>query len=65
MKNMMVEGAPKQILSDGEVWYGVGFNKFWDREDRYEFNEDGLVNPIEKVGDEWLSLDRGEGCVPV
>ncbi|KAL4930919.1 isocitrate lyase/PEP mutase family protein [Aspergillus undulatus] len=45
LKKSMTEGAPPMILSYAEVCEGVGFNKYWDRETRYEFNQDGLVNP--------------------
>src|SRR6185295_8793474 len=46
LKESMTEGAPPQILSYDEVCYGVGFNKYWEREERYKFNENGLVNPV-------------------
>ncbi|KAL4761193.1 isocitrate lyase/PEP mutase family protein [Aspergillus foveolatus] len=45
LKKSMTEGAPPMILSYAEVCEGVGFNKYWERETRYEFNQDGLVNP--------------------
>ncbi|OJJ61837.1 hypothetical protein ASPSYDRAFT_170071 [Aspergillus sydowii CBS 593.65] len=45
LKKSMTEGPPPMILSYAEVCKGVGFNKYWDRETRYEFNQDGLVNP--------------------
>ncbi|KAL3432584.1 Pyruvate/Phosphoenolpyruvate kinase-like domain-containing protein [Aspergillus tetrazonus] len=45
LKKSMTEGAPPMILSYAEVCEGVGFTKYWERETRYEFNQDGLVNP--------------------
>ncbi|KAL4795888.1 Pyruvate/Phosphoenolpyruvate kinase-like domain-containing protein [Aspergillus venezuelensis] len=45
LKKSMTEGAPPMILSYAVVCEGVGFNKYWERETRYEFNQDGLVNP--------------------
>jgi hypothetical protein len=39
-----IKGAPPQILSYSEVCKGVGFNKYWDEEERYKFNEAGLIN---------------------
>ncbi|KAL4803609.1 Pyruvate/Phosphoenolpyruvate kinase-like domain-containing protein [Aspergillus unguis] len=45
LKKSMTEGAPPMILSYADVCEGVGFNKYWDRETRYEFNQDGLINP--------------------
>lgn len=45
LKESMTVGAPPQILSYDEVCYGVGFNKYWEREERYKFNENGLINP--------------------
>ncbi|KAL3470725.1 Pyruvate/Phosphoenolpyruvate kinase-like domain-containing protein [Aspergillus californicus] len=44
LKQSMTQGAPPMILSYADVCEGVGFNKYWDRETRYEFNQDGLVN---------------------
>jgi methylisocitrate lyase len=49
LKKSMTIGAPPEILSFDEVCLGVGFNKYWAREERYKYNEDNLVNPIEKV----------------
>lgn len=49
LKKNMTVGSPPQILSYSEVCEGVGFNKYWDREERYKFNEDGLVNPVMEV----------------
>ena len=46
LKKSMTVGPPPQILSYSEVCEGVGFNKYWDREERYKFNENGLVNPV-------------------
>lgn len=47
LKESMTVGAPPEILSYSEVCNGVGFNKYWDREDRYKYNADGLVARIE------------------
>ncbi|KAL3461791.1 Pyruvate/Phosphoenolpyruvate kinase-like domain-containing protein [Aspergillus heterothallicus] len=45
LKQSMVDGGPPpMILGYSEVCEGVGFNKYWDRETRYEFDNDGLVN---------------------
>lgn len=44
LKKSMTVGKPPLILSYSEVCEGVGFNKYWDLEDRYKFKEDGLVN---------------------
>ncbi|VUC35912.1 unnamed protein product [Clonostachys rosea] len=44
LKKSMTEGTPPQILSYSEVCEGVGFNKYWDLEERYKYNENGLVN---------------------
>jgi 2-methylisocitrate lyase-like PEP mutase family enzyme len=43
LKESMTVGAPSEILSYSEVCEGVGFNKYWEREERYKYNEDGLV----------------------
>lgn len=44
LKKSMTEGAPPMILSYSEVCEGVGFNKYWNREEKYKFNDGGLVN---------------------
>ncbi|KAF2106973.1 Pyruvate/Phosphoenolpyruvate kinase-like domain-containing protein [Lophiotrema nucula] len=49
LKKSMTEGAPPMILSYSEVCEGVGFNKYWDEEERYKYNENGLVNADGKV----------------
>lgn len=46
LKKSMTVGSPPQILSYSEVCEGVGFNRYWDREERYKFNENGLVNLV-------------------
>lgn len=46
LKKSMTVGPPPQILSYSEVCEGVGFNRYWDREERYKFNENGLVNLV-------------------
>ncbi|SPO05394.1 related to carboxyphosphonoenolpyruvate phosphonomutase [Cephalotrichum gorgonifer] len=45
LKQSMTVGAPPMILSYGDVCEGVGFNKYWDEEEKYKFNETGLLNP--------------------
>lgn len=46
LKESMTVGAPPEILSYKEVCEGVGFNKYWDREERYKYNESALVTPV-------------------
>ncbi|SCV50570.1 related to carboxyphosphonoenolpyruvate phosphonomutase [Fusarium fujikuroi] len=43
LKKSMTVGKPPMILSYNEVCEGVGFNKYWDLEERYKFKDDGLV----------------------
>ncbi|KAB8232010.1 isocitrate lyase/PEP mutase family protein [Aspergillus alliaceus] len=43
LKRSMTSGAPPMILGYAEVCEGVGFNKYWDQEVKYEYKEDGLV----------------------
>lgn len=50
LKESMTVGAPSQILSYSEVCEGVGFNKYWDREERYKYNESGLINGVQTNG---------------
>ncbi|KAJ5785395.1 isocitrate lyase/malate synthase, partial [Penicillium pulvis] len=38
LKKSMTVGAPPMILSYDEVCEGVGFNKYWEREGKYQFN---------------------------
>ncbi|KAJ5712639.1 hypothetical protein N7493_009107 [Penicillium malachiteum] len=38
LKRSMTVGAPPMILSYDEVCEGVGFNKYWEREEKYKFN---------------------------
>lgn len=45
LKESMTVGAPPEILSYGEVCYGVGFNKYWNLEERYKYSADGLMAP--------------------
>ncbi|RDH37557.1 Pyruvate/Phosphoenolpyruvate kinase-like domain-containing protein [Aspergillus welwitschiae] len=47
LKRSLMSGAPPMILGYSDVCEGVGFNKYWDLESRYEYNEDGLTNPPE------------------
>lgn len=49
LKKSMAVGAPPQILSYSEVCEGVGFNKYWEREERYKFNENHLVSQVREV----------------
>jgi methylisocitrate lyase len=52
LKKSFTLGKPGQILSYVQVCYGVGFNKYWDLEERYKFNADGLIwkgNATEKA----------------
>ncbi|KAK4945164.1 hypothetical protein LTR10_015590 [Elasticomyces elasticus] len=49
LKESMTVGAPPSILSYSEVCEGVGFNKYWDLEERYKYNENGLVKPVEST----------------
>ncbi|KAL2429119.1 Carboxyvinyl-carboxyphosphonate phosphorylmutase [Exophiala dermatitidis] len=44
LKESMTVGAPSTILSYSEVCEGVGFNKYWDLEERYKYTENDLVN---------------------
>lgn len=44
LKKSMTLGAPPEILSYAEVCEGVGFNKYWDLEEKYKYNESGLIN---------------------
>lgn len=43
LKKSFTLGKPESILSYDQVCYGVGFNKYWDLEERYKFNADGLT----------------------
>ncbi|OOF91558.1 hypothetical protein ASPCADRAFT_518376 [Aspergillus carbonarius ITEM 5010] len=45
LKRSFMTGAPPMILGYSEVCEGVGFNKYWDMEPRYEYNDEGLVSP--------------------
>ncbi|KAJ5638476.1 hypothetical protein N7528_000866 [Penicillium herquei] len=38
LKRSMTISAPPMILSYDEVCEGVGFNKYWEREEKYKFN---------------------------
>lgn len=49
LKQSMTIGAPPQILSYSEVCEGVGFNKYWDLEERYKYSQDGLIKPVEST----------------
>ncbi|RYP52260.1 hypothetical protein DL768_002579 [Monosporascus sp. mg162] len=44
LKKSMTIGAPPMILSYSEVCEGVGFNEYWAEEERYKFNDAGLIN---------------------
>ncbi|KAH7403426.1 Pyruvate/Phosphoenolpyruvate kinase-like domain-containing protein [Cadophora sp. MPI-SDFR-AT-0126] len=39
LKKSMTVGAPPAILSYSEVCEGVGFNKYWEREEKYKFEK--------------------------
>lgn len=39
LKKSMTVGAPPTILSYSEVCEGVGFNKYWEREEKYKFEK--------------------------
>ncbi|KAF6812427.1 carboxyvinyl-carboxyphosphonate phosphorylmutase [Colletotrichum sojae] len=43
LKRSMAVGAPPMILSFDEVCEGVGFKKYWELENRYKYQDDGLV----------------------
>ncbi|KAF3011736.1 hypothetical protein E8E14_010550 [Neopestalotiopsis sp. 37M] len=43
LKRSMTIGAPPMILSYSEVCEGVGFNQYWDEEQRYKFDDNGLL----------------------
>ncbi|KAF2154264.1 isocitrate lyase/malate synthase [Myriangium duriaei CBS 260.36] len=43
LKKSMTVGPPPMILTYHQVCEGVGFNKYWDLEERYKFNEDRLI----------------------
>ncbi|KAK4867137.1 hypothetical protein LT330_007878 [Penicillium expansum] len=38
LKQSMLVGAPPMILTYDQVCEGVGFNKYWDREEKYKFD---------------------------
>ncbi|RSL51505.1 hypothetical protein CEP54_011367 [Fusarium duplospermum] len=50
LKKSFSIGKPEQILSYEEVCYGVGFNKYWELEERYKYDANGLTNGGEKEG---------------
>lgn len=41
LKESMTVGPPSEILSYSEVCRGVGFNDYWELEERYKFDEGG------------------------
>ncbi|RDW84039.1 isocitrate lyase/PEP mutase family protein [Aspergillus mulundensis] len=43
-RSIVEDGPPPMILGYDEVCEGVGFKKYWDRETKYEYNDEGLVN---------------------
>ncbi|RAL13515.1 isocitrate lyase/PEP mutase family protein [Aspergillus homomorphus CBS 101889] len=45
LKRSFGVGSPPMIMRYDEVCEGVGFRAYWDAETRYEFDEEGLVNP--------------------
>lgn len=53
LKKSFTLGKPEPILSYDQVCYGVGFNKYWDLEEKYKFNADGMTlkeNATAKAG---------------
>ena len=50
LKESMTVGAPSTILGYSEVCEAVGFNKYWEGEERYKFREDNLVHPVATNG---------------
>ncbi|KAJ4229196.1 hypothetical protein NW759_003920 [Fusarium solani] len=50
LKKSFSIGKPEQILSYEEVCYGVGFNKYWELEERYKYDANGLTNGGKKSG---------------
>ncbi|KAK9482580.1 Carboxyvinyl-carboxyphosphonate phosphorylmutase [Lipomyces starkeyi] len=38
LKGSMTKGAPPMILSYDEVCYGVGFNEYWEFEEKYKYS---------------------------
>jgi methylisocitrate lyase len=49
LKESMTVGAPPEILSYSEVCEGVGFNKYWEGEERYKYDEANLINPVQQA----------------
>jgi 2-methylisocitrate lyase-like PEP mutase family enzyme len=39
LKKSMTAGAPPMIFSYSDVCEGVGFNKYWEREEKYKFDK--------------------------
>lgn len=46
LKRSMTVGAPPLILPYADVCEGVGFNKYWNEEDRYRYDQAGLQNGV-------------------
>ena len=46
LKGSLTKGPAPVIMDFPEVCEGVGFNKYWSREQRYKFDDDGLVNGV-------------------
>lgn len=44
LKQSMTVGAPPMILSYSEVCEGVGFNKYWELEEGYKFDDGSRTN---------------------
>lgn len=44
LKQSMTVGAPPMILSYSEVCEGVGFNKYWELEESYKFDDGTRTN---------------------
>lgn len=43
LKKQFTRGKPEEILSYDEVCYGVGFNKYWDLEEKYKYDAEGII----------------------
>lgn len=39
LKKIMTVGAPPTILSHSDMCEGVGYNKYWEREEKYKFEK--------------------------
>jgi methylisocitrate lyase len=39
LKKIMTVGAPPTILSHSDMCEGVGYSKYWEREEKYKFEK--------------------------